>query len=121
MFWIDLPAGFCLLFILFLLGNAFFRNTQRRWDKKEDDRMAQAYQLYVDLARYTPEQRATELKRRGVGARRLYYYACKRWDESGTIYDDMEEALQNGRKSRKLRRMVRLRHFWYSLFSTKVI
>ena len=110
MFW-ELPIGVFL--IILVIG--FFQYQQKRWDKKEDDRMVKAFQLYVEMARYTPEQQATELRIRGIGARRLYYYACKRWDESGNVYDDMEEALLNGRKSRKLRWIVRLRHLWRRL------
>lgn len=108
---LELPIGVFLI----LLVIEFFQYRQRRWDKKEDDRMVKAFQLYVEMAKYSPEQQASELRIRGFGTRRLYYYACRRWDESGKVYDNMEEAFQNGRKSRKLRRMVRIRHLWRQL------
>ena len=118
MFWIELPAGFCLCFLTILLVIGFFQWQQRRWNKQMADRTSDAYRLYEAMARYTPEQQATILKSRGACTRRLYYYACRRWDETGNVYDDMEEALQNGRKVRKLRRIIYIREFWQMLISS---
>ena len=101
--------------VLLVIG--FFQWQQRRWDKGASDRMDEALRLFNEMVRYTPEQQATILKSRGSGTRRLYYYACRRWDETGNVYDDMEVALQNGRKVRKLRRIVSIRKFCQMLIS----
>lgn len=109
----SLPIG---VFIILLIIE-FFLWRARRWDKKEREYERTAFNLYLHLTQFSLEDQAYVLNHskpfylRGH-FKRMYRFACKRWDESGSIYDAVSELLAKSRRSRQRRRCVKLRQAW---------
>ena len=113
----DLPV----VVVVIVLIIAFFQWQQKRWNRQEQDKALKAFNLYLQLSKRPLEEQALFLNHskpfylRGR-VKRLYYFACRRWDESGNLYDDVEEIIRSSRKSRKLRKKVKLRTLWRKVF-----
>lgn len=122
MFLWELPVG---VFVILLII-AFSQWRQKRWNRQEQDKELEAYNLYLQLSKKPLEEQAFFLNHskpfylRGH-LKRLYYFACRRWDESGNLYDDVEEIIRSSWKSQKLRRKVRLRKLWRKVFPSRVV
>ncbi len=122
MFLWELPIG--VFIILLIIG--FFQWMQKKWGQQEREREQKAYNLYFNMNQHSLEDQAYILNhckpfyKRGA-LKRLYYFACRRWDETGAIYDDVEEILQNSWKSRRLRRKVWLRKLWRRVFPSRSV
>ena len=108
-----MPIG--VLIILLII--AFFQWRARQWDKKEREYERKAHNLYFHLTQFSLEDQAYVLNHgkpfylRGY-FKRMYRFACKRWDETGSIYDAVSELFVKSRRSRQLRRRVKLRQAW---------
>jgi hypothetical protein len=118
----ELPVG---VFII-LLFIAFFQWRKKVWDRQEREKEQKALNLYLHLNKFSFEDQAYILNHskpfylRGH-FKRLYYYACRRWDESGSIYDNVEEIIRSSWKSRRLRRKALARKLWRKVLPSKSV
>lgn len=109
----SLPIG---VFIILLIIE-FFQWRTRQWDKKEREYERKAFNLYLHLTQFSVEDQAYALNHSKPfylrnHFKRMYRFACKRWDETGAVFDDVSELITKSRRSRHLRRRVKILHTW---------
>lgn len=109
----SLPIG---VFIILLIIE-FFQWRARQWDKQDKKYEQKAFNLYLHLTQFSIEDQAYVLNHSKPFYlrnyfKRMYRFACKRWDETGAVFDDVSELITKSRRSRHLRRRVKILQTW---------
>ena len=86
MFWIDLPAGFCLLLLVILLIDFLLGKIVDRIEKcslrRRSGKQAASFRLYQHLQTFSPAERKEILQGMPGRIRKRYARAVSIWGES---------------------------------------